>query len=114
MEQIGQLAPIIVFAYVLGWVWHHMLRGYDIHWLQILPYPLIGIVLGEAFWAQNLASGPEILGVHVAVALGSTLLAVGLKTLVETFRENQGFGIKVSLGGLNGRASEKDAVHTQQ
>ena len=113
MDQIGLLAPIVVFAYAFGWVWQHILRGVEIHWLQMLPYPLMGIVIGEAFWATNLAAGPEVLGVHVAVALVATFVAVGLKTLVETYRSTKGFGIHLSLGGQNSKAKERDAVHTQ-
>ena len=114
MEQIGQLAPILVFAFAFGWVWHHILKGADIHWLQMLPYPVLGVVLGEGFWATNLAAGPEVLGVHIAVALPATLLAVGLKTLVETYRQSKGFRINLSLGDRNRIASEQDAVQSQQ
>ena len=114
MEQIGQLAPILVFAFAFGWVWHHILRGVDIHWLQMLPYPVLGVVLGEGFWATNLAAGPEVLGVHIAVALPATLLAVGLKTLVETYRQAKGVRIRLRLGDRNGIASEQDAVQSQQ
>ena len=113
MDQIGLLAPIVVFAYAFGWVWQHILRGVEIHWLQLLPYPLMGIVIGEAFWATNLAAGPDILGVHVAVALGATFVAVGLKTFVETYRRTKGFDIHLSLGSQKSNAKEKDVVHTQ-
>ena len=54
--------------------------GVEIHWFQLLPYPLMGPVIGEAFWATTLASGPKVLVVHIAVALVATVVAVGLKT----------------------------------
>ena len=113
MEQIGLLAPIVVFAYAFGWIWQHILRGAEIPWQQLLPYPIMGIVVGEAFWATNLAAGPTVLGVHVAVALVATFVSVGLKTLVETYRQSKGFHINVSLGSQNGVTKEKEAVHTQ-
>lgn len=113
MEQIGLLTTIVVFAYAFGWVWQHILRGVEIHWLQLLPYPVMGIVIGEGFWATNLAAGPEVLGVHIAVALVATFVAVGLKTLVETYRQTKGFGIHLSMGSQNSGAKEKDAVKTQ-
>ena len=113
MEQIGLLAPIVVFAYAFGWVWQHILRGVEIHWLQLLPYPLMGIVIGEGFWATNLAAGPEVLGIHIAVALPATFLAVGLKYLVERARLTHGFRINVSMGSQNSNSKERDVAHTQ-
>ena len=113
MEQIGLLTPMVVFAFAFGWVWQHILRGVEIHWLQLLPYPLMGIVIGEGFWATNLAAGPEFLGVHIAVALVSTFVAVGLKTLVETYIRTKGYGIHLSLGSQKSNAKERDVVHTR-
>lgn len=104
MEQLGELATFVVIAYSFGWVWHHALRGIDIHWLQMLPYPLLGLVLGEGFWANYLVAGPEVLGIHIAVALPATLVAVGLKGLVESVRGARGFRIGLITRKRNGNS----------
>ena len=114
MEQIGELAPMVVFAYAFGLVWHHIFRRQTTNWLRMLGYPLMGIVLGEGFWATNMVAGPSVLGVHIAVALVATLLAVGLDIAVGYSQSAGGFHINVRVGEQNGQASDKVAARIQQ
>lgn len=114
MVQIGELAPMVVFAYSFGLVWYHILRRLPTNWLRMLGYPLMGIVLGEGLWASNLAAGPSVLGVHVAVALVATLLAVGLDIAVGIWQSAGGFHINVRVGAQDGQASDRISAHIQQ
>ena len=114
MEQIGELAPMVVFAYAFGLEWYHILRRSQADWLRMLGYPLMGIVLGEGLWASNMVAGPSVLGVHIAVALVATLLAVGLDVAVGYWQSAAGFRINISLGEQNGQASDRISAHIQQ
>ncbi len=84
MEQLAPVVTMVVFAYAFGVVWHHVLERPSTHWLRMVGYPLVGIILGEGLWASYLVAGPEILGIHVVVALFATFTAVSLEAVVES------------------------------
>ena len=82
MEQLGPALTLVVFAF--GMVWYHVLNHPTTNWLRMVGYPLVGIILGEGLWANYLVNGPELLGVHVVVALFTTFVAVSLDIVVQT------------------------------
>lgn len=94
MEQLVLLAMVGVVAFAFGSVAYRIV-GHPKSWVQVMPYPLLAIILGEGVWAPYLAAGPEVLGVHVVVALLAIPLAVGLDILVESRR-----GLKFSFPGM--------------
>jgi hypothetical protein len=113
MEQIGELAPMVVFAYAFGLVWSQILRRPRVEWLRMLGYPLVGVILGEGLWASNMVAGPSVLGVHVVVALVATLLAVGLDVAVGYWQATGSLRFNVRAGEQNGQASDRIAAHIQ-
>jgi len=114
MEQIGALAPMVVFAYAFGMVWYHILKRPTTNWLRIIGYPLMGIALGEGLWANYMVSGPSVLGIHIVVALFATLIAVGLDIAVEKWQTAGGFNFNVKAGQQNGSATRsKTPTHVQ-
>ena len=86
MEQLVPLAMVGVVAFSFGSVAYRISGHQQSSWVQLMPYPLLGTILGEGVWARYMAAGPEVLGVHVVVALLAIPLAVGLDILVESRR----------------------------
>jgi len=83
MELLGQLAVMVVVAYAFGTAWYHVLGHPSSHWLRMVAYPLVGIIIGEGLWVSYMVAGPELLGVHVVVALFATFLGVSLDIVVK-------------------------------
>ncbi len=84
MEQLAPLAAMVVFAYALGTVWYHVFKRPKQQWLQVMAYPLLGIIVGEGIWVKYFMAGPTFLQVHVAVALVATFVAVVVEHVVES------------------------------
>ena len=83
MEQLGPIATYIAFAYAFGLVWSQVLNRPTTNWIRMTGYPLVGIMIGEGLWAPYMVAGPEVLGVHAAVAIFSTFAAVVLDIAVQ-------------------------------
>ena len=95
MEQLVLLAMVGVVAFAFGSVAYSIFGHPKSNWVQVMPYPLLVTILGEGVWAPYLAAGPEVLGVHVVVALLAIPLAVGLDILVESH-----MGMKLRFPGM--------------
>ena len=78
MTDLGPVAAMVAFAYAFGSVWYHLLGHPPVSSLRRIGYPLMAIILGEGFWVGTYVAGPEVLGIHVAVASIATFLAVYL------------------------------------
>ena len=95
MEQLVPLAMVGVVAFAFGSVAYRIVGHPKSNWVQVMPIPLLATILGEGVWAPYLAAGPELLGVHVVVALLAIPLAVGLEVVVQSHR-----GLKFSFPGI--------------
>ncbi len=98
MEQLALLAMVGVVAFAFGSVAYNTFGHPKSNWVQVMPYPLLATVVGEGLWAPYLAAGPDVLGVHVVVALVVIPLAVGLDILRESHRGLR--GLKFSFPGM--------------
>jgi len=84
MVQLTPVIAMVMFAYAFGTVWYRVLGHPPTDLLRMMAYPLIGIILGEGLWVSYFVAGPEVLGIHVVVALFTTFIAVSLDIAVES------------------------------
>ena len=82
MPELGYVAYLLALAYGLGQLWYSVLDYRHDHWMRLCAYPFLGIVIGEVFAPV----GPEFHGVHVAMALGASLIAAIVDRLIHTLR----------------------------
>ena len=72
----GDVTAYFAFAFALGLLWYRALRRPHSDHLRMIGFPVLGIVFGETVWAANLSAGPEILRVHLLVAVVASLVTV--------------------------------------
>ena len=114
MEQFTPLVAMLVLAFAFGSMWYQLFGHTKTHWLKTMAFPLVGVIIGEGIWANYQMAGPEIVGIHPAVAVFSTMLAVWVE------------GVMESLGGLqflrripsfqitvNGKTAHKQRAKTE-
>ena len=72
MPGLGFVVFLIAIAYGMGTVWYTLLgRDYD-SWMRMAAFPFVGAIVGE----DLVDAGPSFFGLHLYVALVSTLAAV--------------------------------------
>ena len=76
MPDLGFVAMIIALSYGSGVLWYKLLGSGHDGWMRTAAAPFVGVLVGEGVWAPYLLSGPEFGGLHVALALVTTLIAV--------------------------------------
>lgn len=78
MPDLGAVAYLIAISYGMGVLWYTVLGRNYTSWMRMAAFPLLGLIIGEAVWTNNLASNAEqgliFLGVHIYVALVATFI----------------------------------------
>lgn len=75
MPELAFVVYMLALAYGLGQLWYSVLDYRHDNWTRTWSFPFLGIIAGEALWANFLPAGPEFLGIHVLVAFVATLVA---------------------------------------
>jgi hypothetical protein len=78
MLDLASVAAYFLFAFGFGLLWYRTLRRPQGDQLRMLGFPVLGIAAGDLGLPGNLAAGPEVMGVHIAVACLASLVAVYL------------------------------------
>ena len=83
MPYLGFVVQFIAISYALGVVWYTLLgRDYD-SWMRMAAFPFVGAIVGE----ELMDAGPSFFGLHLYVALVSTLAAVVVDITFTWLRE---------------------------
>ena len=83
MPDLGLVVYLVAAAYATGVVWYSLLGRTHANWMRTAAFPLLGIVAGETL----VSSGPVFFGLHVYVALASSLAAVFADVGIRWFGE---------------------------
>ena len=76
MPELGFVAFILALSYGSGVMWSKMLGTGSNGWMRTAAAPFVGVLVGEGIWAEYFVSGPEFFGLHIALALVTTFVAV--------------------------------------
>ena len=78
MPDLGAVAYLIALSYGMGVLWYTVLGRNYTSWMRMAAFPLLGLIIGEAVWVNNLSSNAEqglmFLGIHIYVALVATFI----------------------------------------
>lgn len=78
MPDLGAVAYLIAISYGMGVLWYTILGRNYTSWMRMAAFPLLGLIIGEAVWVNNMASNAQqgliFLGVHIYVALIATFI----------------------------------------
>jgi hypothetical protein len=76
MLDLGFAAAYFLFAFAFGMLWYRTLRRPQRDQLHMLGVPVLAIAGSDLGWPSSLATGPEILGVPIAIAALASMAAV--------------------------------------
>ena len=88
MPELGFVVFLIAVAYGLGTVWYTLLGRDYTSWMRLAAFPFVATIVGE----ELLDAGPTFFGLHLYVALGSTLVAVLVDIVFTWIREQSPVG----------------------
>jgi hypothetical protein len=78
MLDLASVAAYFLFAFGFGLLWYRTLRRPQGDQLRMLGFPVLGIAGSDLGLPGDLAAGPEIMGVHIAIACLASFAAVYL------------------------------------
>ena len=76
MLDVGSTAAYFLFAFAFGMLWYRTLRRPQRDQLHMLGVPMLAIAGADLGWPSTLAAGPELLGVPIAIAALTSMVAV--------------------------------------
>ncbi len=84
MLDLGFIVYVIAVSYVLGTAWYALLGRQHTNWMRMAAFPFVGVVIGEALWSgpMNGSGGLDFHGLHIYVALVSSLAGVAIDVVV--------------------------------
>lgn len=76
MLDVQSTAIYFLLAFAFGMVWYRMLRRPQRDSVRMIGFPILGIAGADLGLPNSFAGGPEVMGVHIAVAFLASLVAV--------------------------------------
>ena len=73
---LNSVVAYFFFAFGFGLLWYRTLRHPQTDHLRMLGFPVLGIAGMEMAVPNSVPSGPEVMGVHIAIAFLGSLAAV--------------------------------------
>ena len=78
MPDLGFAVYLIAVSYGMGVLWYTLLGRNYTSWMRMAAFPLLAVIIGEAVYANYLASsvgqGLVFLGIHLYVALAASFI----------------------------------------